>query len=155
MSKRAKTYLVVLAVKSVLFALSFWFGPALLPQLMVTSSWLMMWDNLVGVIFAGVAGAAVWGTIKGNSDVARWALLGSAVVSSIWFASLFAVLIQGGVVFLGYLIVLGAAVAKDLTMLSNPLQTPFEDLLTHMVDDGQLARTESAVQEAKRDLAGS
>ena len=88
-----------------------------------------------GVVFGVGAILAVVAAVAGNEDVARWALVVSALTSSLWVGGFFAAMFTGTLTGPTGPIVWGAVVLKDLTMLRQPLRNPFEPLIRKVADE--------------------
>jgi hypothetical protein len=129
MSWRARAYLAVIAMRH--FAVA-WicvfspvsFGGTTYEQVRGTMS-LRVWGGVFS--FIGVlAVVALW---RGGEALARYCLVMSAVISSIWAAGLYVAWIQGDLSAKPLPILWTALVMIDLIVASEPLRTPFEPLV--------------------------
>lgn len=146
MSNRAKTYMLILALRCLLFAMVPFIGPFIFPQLLAEHAFLVLVDDYLAAAIGVVGVAAIAAVVFGSAPVARYTLLASSVVSAAWLVSLLAVVFSGGAILVGYPIVVAALIFKDLVMSANPLVSPFEDLHYALAAD-DLDSLEKAVRD--------
>ena len=140
MTHRARAYLGIAAARHVLLGLLCILDPATftspsyegilsaLPIFHVITA-IEVW----GVVFivTGSVCAAAAGTAR--AGVARLGLTMSAVVSAMWVGGFLASALSGALAGWSGPVVWAALVAKDLTMLRDPLRNPFEDLVPRTI----------------------
>lgn len=135
MTGRAQAYLTVaglrhIAIGAACLAVGRWFTSPGYAQIKAIPGGLMTW----GIVSLAVGIACLTAAGRRSENLARFALLSSAVVTGLWAAGFWLAMFDGTITGPTGPAIWTAVTAKDLIVCRQPLRSPFEPLIREVLD---------------------